>query len=276
MTTHTVAAASAGESSSPARASTWRPRELYRPASLMLLAGLLVGSVLLLVRRSTASAQPLDPVLLPLAALALCLTAWLARRLWSLAARRDSRRRLTLLATTSTSLILFGLALGATGRSWWLALVYWAIVILEESWAWSRPLVERNSFRSPHSVDLNSFRSVSFLTEPSSHDLAGTSRQRITQEYTRASLADGQELIRGSLHLALRDGTRVATAHVAFCPPFAERPQFDVRLTAGPACRVKLGQLVPQGARIEIKLHAPAAATDRLSLEFTAHGQALV
>ena len=73
----------------------------------------------------------------------------------------------------------------------------------------------------------------------------------------------------------LPDGTRTATAHVAFCPPFAERPQFDVRRTAGPACRVKLGQLLPQGARIEIKLHAPAAASDRLSLEFTAHGQGL-
>lgn len=265
MTTHTAAAPSAGELSLPAQASVWSPRELYRPASFMLVAGLLMGSVLLLVRRSMASAQPLDPVLLPLAALALVLTAWLARRLWRLAARRDGRRRLVLLATTSTSLILFGLALGATGRPWWSASVYWAIVILEEAWAWTRPFVERNAFRS-----------VSSVTQPSSHDLAGASRQRITQEYTRASLADGQELIRGALHLALRDGTRVATAHVAFCPPFAERPQFDVRLTAGPACRVKLGQLLPQGARIEIKLHAPAAATDRLSLEFTAHGQALV
>lgn len=241
----------------------------------MLLAGLLMGSVLLLVRRSTASAQPLAPALLPLAALALCVTAWLARRLWHLRARLYGRVQLALLATTSTSLILFGFALGATGRCWWAALAYWAIIMFEEGWSWTRPRVVRNSFRSPISVERNSFRAMIPSAPPSLQDSGGASRQRITQEYTRASLADGQELIRGALHLALRDGTRVATAHVAFCPPFAERPQFDVRLTSGPACRVKLGQLLPQGARIEIKLHAPAAATDRLSLEFTAHGQAL-
>lgn len=275
MTTHTAAAPSTGELL-PVRDSVWNPRQLCRPATVLLLAGLLMGSVLLLVRRSMSSAQPLEPALLPVAALALALTAWLARRLWSVGRRPDNRGRLALLVTTSTSLILFGFALGATGQPWRAALVYWAIVMLEEGRSWARPLVKRNSFRSPRSVERNSFRSVSTRTQPSLHDHAGASLQRITQEYTRASLADGQELIRGALHLALLDGTRVATAHVAFCPPFAERPQFDVRLTAGPACRVKLGQLLPQGARIEIKLHAPAAATDRLSLEFNAHGQALV
>lgn len=274
MATRTAAAPSAG-ALLPVRSSAWSPRQLCRSASVLLLAGLLMGSALLLVRRSMASAQPLEPALLPVAALALVLTAWLARRLWRLGGRPVGRVRLALLASTSTSLILFGFALGATSLPWWAALVYWAIVMLEEGWSWTRPLVKRNSFRSPHSVERNSFRSVSTRTQPSPHDHAGASRQRLTQEYTRASLADGQELIRGALHLALLDGTRVATAHVAFCPPFAERPQFDVRLTAGPACRVKLGQLLPQGARIEIKLHAPAAATDRLSLEFTAHGQAL-
>lgn len=264
MTTHTAAVPSAGESSLPAHAAAWSPRELCRPASFMLLAGLLMGSVLLLARRSMASAQPLEPALLPLAALALCLTAWLARRLWHLAAPRDGRWRLALLAATSSSLVLFGLALGATGRPWWAALIYWAIVILAETWAWTRPLVERNSFRS-----------VVPSAPPSLRDSSGGSRQRVTQEYTRASLADGQEMVRGALHLMLPDGTRTATAHVAFCPPFAERPQFDVRRTAGPACRVKLGQLLPQGVRIEIKLHAPATDLDRLSLEFTAHGQGL-
>ena len=276
MTAEAGAARRSREPSLPGRAATWNPRELGRPASLMLLIGLATCGLLLLARRGASAAQPLTPALLPPAALALALLAFLARRLARTATPGPPTlaRRVLLPATTSASLLLVGLALGAAEPPWWAALTFWAIVALEESWAWGREaVVERNSLRSDSRQ--NSLPSVESPATLASQQ-AEAERQRITQEYMRASLGDGRELVRGTLHLVVADGARTATAHVAFCPPFAERPKFDVRLTAGPPCRVKLGQLLPQGARIEIKLHAPVAVSERLSLEFTAHGQGLL
>lgn len=252
-------------------------------ASIAFVCGLPLCAMLLAARRGIAAAQPLTPALLPATAIVLALVAWTGR--WLGARSRPLRMSAILcaapLVTTSTSLLLLGLAIGAGERPWWAALAYWIIVGSEEGWAWRAYLVGRSSFRHfparssfGRSSEAKPMPPVIAPTPAVDRELAAP--QRLTQEYARASLGDGQEQIKGALHLYVPQGSRTATAHIGFCPPFAARPRFEMRLTAGPPCRLKLGQLLPQGARIEIKLHAPPTAPQTLSLAFTADGSELL
>lgn len=256
---------------------------LCGPASVALLCGLAMCAVLLVARRAASAAQPLAPALLPLTALVLALIAWSSRALSAIAKTSNTSRlsQAAPLTVTSASLLMLGLALGAGGRPWWAALAYWMIVALEEAWAWRSYRLTRHPFRGSPAPNRSRGLSEPRLSPPlapPAPPVTGHSwnpPHRLTQEYARASLGDGREQIRGNLHLHVPQGARTAIAHVGFCPPFAERPQFEMRLTSGPPCRLKVGQLLPQGARIEIKLHAPPTAPQTLSLEFTADGPEL-
>ncbi|MEX2559152.1 MAG: hypothetical protein WD403_04515, partial [Pirellulales bacterium] len=95
-------------------------------------------------------------------------------------------------------------------------------------------------------------------------------RERVTQHVVRAFTAAGDDVLRATLGVDMATGQRGATAHLAFCPPFAMTPQAQVIQTAGPACRIKLAQLLPYGARIEIKLAAPAPQELSIQVQFTA------
>ncbi len=259
-----------------------RPRALTPlcgSASLALLCGLAMCALLLAARRGTAAAQPLAPALLPIASIVLALVAWSGRALGAVAraAQTSAFERMSPLIATSASLLLMGLALGAAGRPWWAALSYWTVIALEEGWAWRSYLSGGDSFRLLRTRNRSRRwpepRPLSQVAAPTPVSTGPDRPHRLTQEYSRASLGEGQEQIRGVLHLHVPEGARTAIAHVGFCPPFAERPRFEMRLASGPPCRLKVGQLLPQGARIEIKLHAPLAAAQTFSLEFTADGQ---
>jgi len=90
------------------------------------------------------------------------------------------------------------------------------------------------------------------------------------QRFERVQSADGRDVLAGSLSTRLRGGQSRAYVHVAFCPPFATVPQVDFRQVSGPAARVKAGQVLPHGARFDVKLDNPAAEAVNLVLEVRA------
>ena len=90
------------------------------------------------------------------------------------------------------------------------------------------------------------------------------------QRFERVRSADGCDLLAGLISTRLRGGQSRAYVHVAFCPPFAAVPQVDFRQVAGPAARVKAGQVLPHGARFDVKLDNPAAEAVNLVLEVRA------
>ena len=47
-------------------------------------------------------------------------------------------------------------------------------------------------------------------------------------------------------------------------------PTFTVEQSTGPLARVKVGQLWPYGARLDLKLNAPAQTNETIRLEFYA------
>jgi len=97
-----------------------------------------------------------------------------------------------------------------------------------------------------------------------------TAVERITQQLVRSQDADGAETISGILRAEFLRGQRTAAVHVAFCPPLSALPALEVSQTDGPPARVKTVQLLPYGARFDIKLAKDAAAPTAVAVQFSA------
>lgn len=93
---------------------------------------------------------------------------------------------------------------------------------------------------------------------------------RFAQRIERVQSVDGTDLLSGTLTARLAPGQITAHVHVAFCPPFSRVPRLDFRQMAGPAARIKVGQVLPHGVRFDLKLNTPAAEPVTLSLEVRA------
>lgn len=96
----------------------------------------------------------------------------------------------------------------------------------------------------------------------------------IIQQLVRTRLSDGSERMAGWLRVALAPGQRSANVHVAFCPPFARSPRIRVEQREGPAARVKEGQLLPHGARLDLKLAQAAQTAATVVLEILVQAEA--
>ena len=59
--------------------------------------------------------------------------------------------------------------------------------------------------------------------------------------------------------MPLAVGQRSGSLHVAFCPSFEQEPQVEAEPVCGPDCRIKAAQVLPYGARLDVKLDEPAA-----------------
>jgi hypothetical protein len=103
-----------------------------------------------------------------------------------------------------------------------------------------------------------------------SGDEAAASEEQIVQQLTRTTTGDGADVLRGLLYAAFSAGGRATSVHVAFCPPFRERPRIEFRQTDGPPARIKLAQLLAFGARFDIKLPTPAQGGETVALEISA------
>ncbi|MBI2825605.1 MAG: hypothetical protein HYX69_13055 [Planctomycetia bacterium] len=86
----------------------------------------------------------------------------------------------------------------------------------------------------------------------------------------RVQTADGNDVLSGVLAARFVPGQATAHVHVAFCPPFARVPRLEYRQVSGPAARIKLGQLLPHGARFDLKRTATDVTAARIVLEVRA------
>ena len=76
--------------------------------------------------------------------------------------------------------------------------------------------------------------------------------------------------IQGWLKTTFDESERNATLHVAFCPPFDETPTLTVVQTNGPECRIKTGQLLSYGIRLELKRALAENEQAAVVIEFSA------
>jgi hypothetical protein len=90
----------------------------------------------------------------------------------------------------------------------------------------------------------------------------------VVQQLIRRRDPGEAESLRGSVRADFVAGQRMASAHVAICPPFVGQPHCHVAVAAGPAAEVRVASALPFGVRFEIKLAQAAAAPASVVIEF--------
>ncbi len=211
----------------------------------------------------------------PLAAMPLLLTGTLLAAVAvgvRLTRQRNGRNDLVLSLSCSACVAAVAAAVSLPRDDWWAAVGFWALLVIEETWAW-RPAVWRRPRRTTPAPPPDPPRTVSpeaLSPEPQHEPPAATPTEGVLQQLTRSRAADGSERLSGWLQASFLAGQRTASVHVAFCPPFAAVPELSVKQVAGPPARVKTAQLLPQGARLDLKLDSTAEEPHDVALQFSA------
>ncbi|MBX3412200.1 MAG: hypothetical protein KF708_05730 [Pirellulales bacterium] len=250
---------------------TWRDQLARQGVGLLLV--LLLGAALTLgFRRLTGALErPLAAPMLAAAAVALAAISSLlhlaSRRLWPTPAGRWLEVSIVL------GLLVAGLALSLPGSSPAGMAFFWLVLATAET-ATRAPWRSRPDKRvESHVADRTSLHSHTHVESvPARSDLSAGDEglsQGTLQQITRTRSDEGVEAVEGRLGVELAAGQRTATAHVAFCPPFARVPRIEVAVD-GEEARVKLAQALPHGARFDVKLNAPAEEPLVLPLRFSA------
>jgi hypothetical protein len=231
-------------------------------------------AIFLLVRRATgALGSPLPPLPLVATAIGLLVWVWGTRLVWGWHAARATvfppqLERAIALWLPHLTLMVFAVACSYPGRR----LVDWLVWL---------PVVVVNSI-GPHLLDrwqgLRKSQIVqgapakqesvapTFEAPSVSMDNTGT----MLQQLNRSRTADGRHAMHGQLVAEFGPGERMATLHVAFCPPFEFLPYVEVEVSDGPDASVKVAQVLHNGARIEVRLSEPAVLPTAVSIEFAA------
>ena len=254
----------------PPTARVWQ--SIGRPAALSVFCGSLVFAVLLLCLRRAMGAlfQPLPTPLL-VAVLAIALFATIAvRGLW-LAGGSDHvfvRWLPTLL------MLLLALALWLPGTSLAGATVLCAGVVVDSCaavvlQAGMGPVI-RKRFEVPADRDAVSAVDGGLLNR---HTASDCLPREISQRFTRRRVAEGGEIIDGEVRTAFAPGQRTEHCHVAFCPPLDGVLRVACEQTEGPPARIKVAQVLPQGARLDLRLDQPAEEEVQVVLQVTACSQ---
>jgi 8-oxo-dGTP diphosphatase len=215
------------------------------------LVGLLVLVAAFLAWRNLAGGL-VEPLAMP-SLLAVGISIATAAATARIAQPAGRRLRSVHCAAVSTSVLVAGLALSLPGTSAAGLAVLWASLLVEEGWAW-RPAGWR--LKRP--------------ARPAARPLADD----VLQQWTRRRAADGAETLSGVLRVLLGAGQRTTSVHVAFCPPLGQTPRLEVQQRQGPEVRIKTGQLLPYGARLDLKLAQTLDAADAVVLEFSAQSPA--
>jgi hypothetical protein len=100
----------------------------------------------------------------------------------------------------------------------------------------------------------------------------GVAPATISQSLTRWRAGPQRETVRAQLSAPLEPGARVATLHVAFCPPFRESPETHAEQVDGPEAELRLVQVLPYGARIDLRLRRPAGEPAEVTVRLDATG----
>jgi hypothetical protein len=248
------------------------------PLGLRAVAWLLSLAVLVVAWRRLAGAlvEPPDPPLLLAIGVAAAALAALYRRARPAArpiiVHPSALLPLAVLATLGAALSFAATPLAARCS-------FWGLLILEEVCTlWPRGKTRLAATPStgakPAMAAAGALPGGAAAARAVELPLATAPAREVVQQLSRSQAADGSELLSGFLRLGFAPLQRTASAHVAFCPPFKGVPRLEVRQSEGPAARVKTGQLLPYGVRLDLKLAAAADKPSAVLLQFTARWDA--
>lgn len=255
------------------------PGELARWAATGFAGFLFFSGAVLCWRRVAGElSAPLEPTVLLLVGVSLAVAAATARLAWRCQSER-SRAGLpapAAAALLSAAVLAVGGALSLPGTSPGGLLILWSVLALEEAWAWAPGGWHRLVAGSGSPARPRPEGAVAAPDSPASRPLqARPAMQRppaddVTQQLTRSRTAEGTEILSGWVRVEMASGQRSANVHLAFCPPFARSPRVAVEQVEGPRARIKTVQLLPYGARFDLKLVALSEEAATVLLEFLA------
>ncbi len=228
-------------------------------------------------RLAGALVEPLSFPLLVIVALVVGGLTVAVRLTWQ---RRDVSiaHRRALDVALSVAVLGLAVAMSVPGTPVVGLVLLWAILGAEETWAWwlyrSRksppaqhvvPGGKPSSSAAETSVQRDEDSPGNVLAE-----LELSPREEIVQQLVRTVLPGGGERLAGWLRVPLEAGQRSANLHLAFCPPFSQAPSVNIDQREGPAARIKPVQVLPFGARFDVKLAQPCETTTAVVLHVCA------
>jgi hypothetical protein len=238
--------------------------------------GLLSGAALMVVGRRLAGAleRPLDTIALLTAGLLVAIAAAAIRVGWIMlpAARSSSRWLGGMMVLTSLAVAALGAGLCVSGTPLATAAILWVLLATEEGGAWVWHLRHRFGRTPPKGQRIVRLDAAHATASRAGRVGAAALMppEEVTQQLTRRRAADGVEELSGWLRMPFAAGQRSGSVHVAFCPPFAATPALEVEQIDGPEARIKTAQLLPYGARLDLKLAAAAEQPTAVLLQFSA------
>ena len=253
--------------------------------------GLFLVALLLLTRRSTgALVKPLDAPVLLLVAVALAGIAASLRLVWRrlVAYRHDVRGGVLVAWMPALALLLLGGALSLPQSSTYALIGFWAILAVEETASlligprWLGDRARRGGARAaeplPQSPDaeadgLSATRPLESPPQRSEEVSPDYLPPEVSQQITRCRDGDGSDVLYGMLRGRLEPGQRSLSFHVAFCPPFDRVPDLSDEQVEGPPAAVKQGQVLPYGARLDLRLRSASEEPQSVVLRIYAQSK---
>ena len=234
------------------------------------LAAFLFVAMLLVVQRFVSASQPLDPVAVITLVFIGGLGALLARQLQGRGVVGNTNlQRWGILVLPGLCLVLLGVAVSSPGMSWTAFIIVWLFIVAEESFVWWR---ERFRFLTPTRRESHGANREVARRQRAEEPAAQSFEElpdNATQTFVRTREAD-VETVAGTVRADFQPGERTVYAHIGFCPPLARAPEIEVEQTDGPEAAIKLAQVLPHGARFDIRLQRANDEAVRVELAFHA------
>jgi hypothetical protein len=260
----------------------WPTARQRRHLTRALAAVVVLAAVLLASRRlAGALERPLPAVGLIVVGLALAGARLASSAISDHPSRRDGPAlRMEPIATLAT--LVAGWSVSLPGSSGLGLAVLWLSIIGGEALAWRSLLREPNRSKNSGRGETGSAAGGRSIgrdpVDRSPEDIEVTPMVELADADTRQHLVlahttDGRDVLHGWSRVTFAPGQRTAAIHVAFCPPFLAIPGVWVQASTGPDCRVKIGQLMPYGMRLDVRLSQVDREAVEVTVAFAAEGE---
>jgi len=159
-------------------------------------------------------------------------------------------------SAAAASVVLLGAALSVPGTSTMALSILWLLTLSIVGLIAKDILVRGrgNQMRSAIRIDRRvNETSIEGTSAPGTHVEPPDNRD-VWQWLSRIRTKDGEDRLEGWVRVECPAGQRGEVVHLAFCPPFQRIPKFEAHCQSGPTARIKVSQLMPHAARVELKL----------------------
>jgi len=172
-------------------------------------------------------------------------------------------------APITLALLAIAVSLSVPGSNLLALFGFWALIVGEELWVWRSVLPARRTIKGDLPI------APRHAPPPANGALSEEIESKepaadILQQLTLRATAEGGQELSGWLRMPLAAGQRTGSLHVVFCPSFAQMPRVQAEAVSGPDCRIKAAQVLPYGARLDVKLAEPAGADESVLVWFFA------